>query len=117
MYKLKLLSCFNKINVVCCVGWISSIPHYCQTIRNVNKEKRRLWCHQQTVNNEDFKEVVFTDECTVMIERKRKSYRRVNHSRKLKPKPKHPQRIHIWGGILGYTTDIIQGKSNSQAIC
>ena len=51
-----------------------------------------------------------------MIERKRKSYRRVNHSRKLKPRPKHPQRIHIWGGIsMRGATPLILFKENLTA--
>ena len=68
-------------------------------IRNANKEKRFSWCCQQLANKVDFKEVIWSDECTVMIERKRKSYSRVGHPRKLKPKPKHPLKIHIWGAI------------------
>ena len=79
------------------VGWISSLPHYCQMIRENNEWKRLLWCLQQTVNGEKFKDVIWSDECTVMIERKRKTYRRVGKPRKFKPKPKHPLKIHIWG--------------------
>ena len=78
-------------------GWITSSPHYCQMIREENKWKRLLWCLQQTINSEMFKDVIWSDECTVMIERKRKTCRRVGQPRKLKPKPKHPLKVHIWG--------------------
>ena len=81
------------------VGWVSSLPHYSQMIRENNKWKRLLWCLQQTGNGEKFKDVIWSDECTVMIERKRKTYRRVGKPRKFKPKPKHPLKIHIWGAI------------------
>ena len=98
-------------------GWVSSIPHYCQLIREVNKTKRELWCHQQTVNKENFSKVIWTDECTVMIERKRKTYRRVGHPRVLKPKPKHPLKLHIWGGIsMRGATPLIIFRDNLTAI-
>ena len=80
-------------------GWVSSLPHYCQMIRENNKWKQLLWCLQQTINGEKFKDVIWSDECSVMIERKRKTYRRVGQPRKFKPKPKHPLKVHIWGAI------------------
>ena len=67
-------------------------------IRDVNKEKRYLWCQQQLVNGGDFSDFIWTDECTVIIERKRKTYRRFGQPRRLKSKPKHPLKVHIWGG-------------------
>ena len=68
-------------------------------IRENNKWKRLLWCKQQTVNGENFDEVVWSDECSVLIERKRKTCRRIGQPRKLKPKPKHPLKVHLWGAI------------------
>ena len=50
-------------------------------------------------------------------DRKRKSYRRVGHSRKLKPKPKHPLRIHIWGVIsMKGATPLIMFTENLTAV-
>ena len=49
---------------------------------------------------------------TVIIERKRKTYRRAGHPRVLKPKPKHPLRIHIWG-----TIPLVMFKENLTAFC
>ena len=96
---------------------MSSVPHYCQIIRGVNKNKRHLWCHQQTVNKEDFSNVIWSDECTVIIERKRKTYRRAGHPRVLKPKAKHPLRIHIWGGIsMKGATPLVFFRENLAAI-
>ena len=117
-YVSRVDACMLYAGFVSHVGWVSSLPHYCQIIRNANKEKRYLWCHQQTVNNEDFKDVIWSDECTVMIERKRKSYRRLGHSRKLKPKPKHPLRMHVWGGGISMkgATPLIMFKENLTAV-
>ena len=68
-------------------------------IRDNNKWKRILWCGQQIVNGENFKDVIWSDECSVMIERKRKTCRRIGQPRKFKPKPKHPLKVHIWVAI------------------
>ena len=96
---------------------MSSNPHYCQIIRQINKEKRHLWCLQQLVNGEDFSDYIWTDECTVVIERKQKTYRRVSQPRKLKPKPKHPLRLHVWGGIsMKGATKLVMFTENLTAI-
>jgi len=81
------------------IGWVSSLPHYCQMIRENNKQKRLLWCLQQRINCEKFKDVIWSDECTVAIERSRRTSRRKGQPRKFKPRPKHPLKVHIWGAI------------------
>ena len=55
------------------VGWVSSLLQYCQMIMENNQWKRLLWCLQQTVNEEKFKDVIWFDERTVMIHCKRKA--------------------------------------------
>ena len=81
------------------LGWVSSRPHYCQFIREFNKQKRHLWCRQQQINDERFEDVIWSDECSIIIERKRTTYRRAGEPRKFKPKPKHPLKLHVWGAI------------------
>ena len=50
--------------------------------------------------NEQFKDVVFTDESSVQLETHRKRcYCKKLTPRKVKPRPKHPLKVHIWGGI------------------
>lgn len=49
-------------------GWVNTRPHYCQLIGDVNKVKRKEWCEQQLANKEDFRDVIFCDECTVQLE-------------------------------------------------
>ena len=34
------------------LGWITTKPRYCQLIRDINKEKRLIWCEQLKANNE-----------------------------------------------------------------
>jgi len=48
---------------------------------------------------EGFSDVISMDECSVIIEIKRKTYRRIGQPYKLKLKPKYPPKVHIWGGI------------------
>jgi len=82
------------------LGWVSTTPHYCQLIRNANKSKRMEWCRKCISDNERFADVIWTDECTVQLDPHRKMVsRRKGTPKPLKARPKHPQKIHIWGGI------------------
>ena len=82
------------------LGWVVTSPKYCQLIRHANKEKRLAWCTKMIEDQEQFENVIFSDECSVMLETHRKKcYRRRGDPRKLKPRPKHPVKVHVWGGI------------------
>lgn len=82
------------------LGWVVTTPKYCQLIRDGNKEKRLAWCQKMVQDEERFDDVIFTDESSVMLEKHRKKcYRRKGDPRKLKPRPKHPVKVHVWGGI------------------
>jgi len=82
------------------LGWVCTRPHYCQLIRELNKVKRLVWCQEQLRVKEDFANVVFSDECTVQLEHHgRLCFRKKFQPRKLKPRPKHPAKLHIWGAI------------------
>ena len=66
----------------------------------LNKRKRLIWAKQQVRVKEDFSNVIFTDECSVQLEQhSRLCFRKHLQPRKLKPRAKHPVKIHIWGGI------------------
>ena len=82
------------------LGWICTKPHYCQLIRDLNKRKRYLWCQFLQRTNEKYENVIFTDECTVQLERhSRICFRKRRQCRRLKPRAKHAAKLHIWGGI------------------
>ena len=75
-------------------------PKYCLLVRAVNMEKKLSWCKQQISAKETFDNVIFTDECSVQLDNHgRLCFRKKNEPRKLKPKPKHPIKVHVWGGI------------------
>ena len=82
------------------LGWVCTRPHYCQLIRELNKLKRLVWCKEQLRVKEDFSNVLFSDECTIQLEHHgRLCFRKKRQPRKLKPRPKHPAKLHIWGAI------------------
>lgn len=81
-------------------GWVCTKPHYCQLLREANKIKRVEWCQRQINNKEQFRNVVFTDECSVQLEQHSKiCFRKQRQPRALKQRAKHPTKVHIWGGI------------------
>ena len=82
------------------LGWVCTRPHYCQLVREANKEKRKQWCQAQIHNQEKFEDVIFTDECTVQLDHHgRLCFRKEKEGRTLKQRPKHLVKVHIWGGI------------------
>ena len=99
-------------------GWVCTRPHYCQLIREVNKEKRLVWCQEQMKDGEQFENVVFTDECTVQLDHHgRLCFRKQKQPRALKQRAKHPAKVHIWGGIsVRGATRIVIFTGNMNAI-
>ena len=80
------------------LGWVCTRPHYCQLIRELNKLKRLVWCKEQLRVKEDFSNVLFS---AIQLEHHgRLCFRKKRQPRKLKPRPKHPAKLHIWGAIL-----------------
>ena len=83
------------------LGWVTSAPKYCQLTRDNNKRKRLDWCRKMLQEKEEFKDVIWTDESTVMIDQYSwKCYRKRGEVRKLKARPKHPAKVHVWGGDM-----------------
>ncbi|XP_063791722.1 uncharacterized protein LOC135046700 [Pseudophryne corroboree] len=81
------------------MGWTFGATRISPMIRDVNKEKRVEQARRWIESGETFDDVIFTDESSVALERfSRMSFRKRNHI-SLKPRPKHPLKIHVWGGI------------------
>lgn len=92
------------------LGWTSRATRYCQMIRQPNKVKRVEFCQQLLESGDTFEDVIFTDEAMVQLtSHVRRSYHQVGMPRKYKPKPKHPIKVYVWGGISrkGATSVII----------
>ena len=53
-----------------------------------------------SLGDDDFHDVIWTDGCSVQLERhSRRCFKKKGQVKKLKPKPKHPLKVHLWGGI------------------
>ena len=82
------------------IGWVATRPQYCQLVRETNKQKRLEWCLKQQENLDTFDNVIWTDECSVQLDSHGKlCFRKRNEPRKLKGRPKHPLKVHVWAGI------------------
>ena len=82
------------------LGWTSKATRYCQMIRQPNKVKRVEFCQQLLESGDTYDDVIFTDEAMVQLtSHVRRSYHQVGMPRKYKPKPKHPVKVYVWGGI------------------
>lgn len=80
------------------LGWTYRGSAYCQLIRPRNKEKRLQWA--QTFLQDDFDNVIWSDETTVQLEtHRRRCYRKEGEQPRPKPRPKHPTKVHVWAGI------------------
>ena len=75
----------------------------------MNKRKRLIWSQEQLSANEDFNDVIFTDESTVQLKsHARLCFRKRLQPRILKQRDKHPIKVHIWGGVSKRgTTNIV----------
>lgn len=82
------------------LGWRQHQTRYCQLIRHINKDKRLEWAQEQLDRQEQFEDVVFTDESRIEICRmSRRSFRKDGQPIPRQPKPKHPLSVLIWAGI------------------
>ena len=73
---------------------------YCQLICKDNQVKCLQLSEKYLRENEQFKDVIFTDKCSILLENHRKlSFHQSWEQSKHKGKPKHPVKVHVWAGI------------------
>ena len=103
-----LTSCEIRISlstIICSrsmLGWTFRGSKYCQMIRTINRLRRFQWAveYLPEVLASGFEDVIWTDETTVQLESlRRHSYRKKGEPAVLKPRPKHPTKVHVWAGI------------------
>ncbi|XP_057299461.1 uncharacterized protein LOC130630079 [Hydractinia symbiolongicarpus] len=82
------------------IGWTLTGPRYCQLVRVPNQVLRLEFCQKLLRTNEQFEDVIFTDESTIMMDNHGKiCFRKKGRLPNLKPTAKHPYKIHVWAGI------------------
>ena len=97
------------------LGWTWSGTKYCQLVKDVNKPKRMEHCLKVLSDRDDFADVIFSDECSVNIERStRRSFHKVGEPRRLKGKPKHPLKVSLHFQIFRTFLSIVESCSQSQ---
>ena len=80
------------------LGWTYRGSAYCQLIRQQNKQKRMEWAQKYLHDN--FEDVIWSDETTVQLDtHRRHCYHKEGEKPRLKPRPKHPVKVHVWAGI------------------
>ena len=76
------------------LGWTWSGTKYCQLIKDVNKPKRMEHCLKLLADGDDFSDVIFSDECSIKIERStRRCFHKIGEPRRTKGQPKHPLKV------------------------
>ena len=84
------------------LGWTFRGSKYYQLIRWQNKIKRFIWAcdNYEAALDNGFIDVIWTDETTVQLEsHRRHSFIKKGEPATLKPRPKHPIKLHVWAGI------------------
>ena len=82
-------------------GWTLQRTAYCQLIRDANKVKRLEFAQRVLESGDTFHNVIFSDECSISLQSYRRTcFRMADEPTKRKPKPKHPLKVHVWGGII-----------------
>lgn len=80
------------------LGWTFRGSAYCQLIRDANKIKRLEWA--KAYINGTFEDVIWSDESSIQLEtHRRHCYRKKGSPPTLKPRAKHPTKVHVWAGI------------------
>ena len=78
------------------LGWVRTGPKYCQLNREANQIIRLDFAQQCLERNDNFDDVIFTDESSTWMERHGKlCFQKINKPPKLKPTPKHPYKVHV----------------------
>ena len=83
------------------LGWNSKKTRYCALISEINKEKRMTWCLDRVAEGDlELSDVIWTDESSIQLQSHRKTvYQKRGQPIRLARVPKHPPKIHVWGGI------------------
>jgi hypothetical protein len=88
--------------VIDAAGFTATAPRYGQIrqVRNVNKEKRVRFAEACIANDDNFNDVIFTDECSFQLHNNKiVVYRLKDSVAPLIPMTKHPYKVHVWTGI------------------
>ena len=72
---------------------VSGLKIFSSSVAGYVQSGKDLWCKQKTVSNENVDDVVCLDKCSILIKRKKDMPKNCQPC-KLKPKLKHPLKVH-----------------------
>ena len=102
-------------------GWTLQRTAYCQLIRDANKVKRLEFAQRVLESGDTFHNVIFSNECLISLQSyHRTCFRMADEPTKRRPKPKHPLKVHVWGGISRHGTTkicIFDGIMDTDLFC
>lgn len=82
------------------LGWISDRTRYCQLVREANREKRLNYATECIAKNEQFNDVIWSDECNIQLDwNGNLTFHRWWDPCPQKGKPKHPFKVSVWAAI------------------
>ena len=82
------------------LGWIAEKTRYCQLVREVNREKRLNFSRECIATNDQFDDVIWSDECNIQLEwNGNLTFHRWWEPCPQKGKPKHPFKVSVWAAI------------------
>ena len=102
-----------------CLGWRFSKPSNAQMVRNVNQEKRLLFCQSLMEEGhvvDTFNHVIFTNETIHLHQNCTISFCKIGEQQPYKIRPKHTAKLHVRAGISWRgATDFLVFKGNMDA--
>lgn len=94
------ISLSTATRVIDVASFVATKPRYCQLIREANKEARVAFCKELIRMDEQFEDVVFTEESSIRLHyNKPVAYRKKDAMPPNQCRPKHRLKVHLWGGI------------------
>ena len=82
------------------LGWVAEKTRYCQMVREANQLKRKEFAQKCLETNEEFDDVIWTDECNVQLDWNGVlTFHRWWEPCPQKGKPKHPFKVSVWAAI------------------
>ena len=102
-------------------GWTLQRTAYCQLIRDTSKVKQLEFAQCVLESGDTFHNVIFSDECSISLQSYHYTcFRMADEPSKRKPKPKHPLKVHVWGGISRHGATkicILDGIMDADLFC
>ena len=82
------------------LGWLADKTKYCQLVKVNNREKRLTFAQECLANNDQFDDVIWSDECNVQLDwNGTLTFHRWWEPCPQKGKPKHPFKVSVWAAI------------------